>query len=357
MKIANRIVMTVTGLLLIGASALKAQQMLTEPIVSKGLWESWHFFLIAVPLEMALGIWLVSGLFRKAGWLFAVLSFGFFVGVTAYKAAVGELSCGCFGRVSVNPWITLLAIDIPLFILLLIFFPRGEKLLPPPWPHPFHCLAVAIPASLFLGALVPTLAFNKPPDRGETYLVINPGNWQINPNTKPDQVPIAVDPNIEPNLSATANGKQGPASIVEPNMPAQQTAAEPNEADLPDWQLMLNHVDIAEQLLSGVRIVLFYHYDCPDCAVAIPLYSEYSKQLAADEQIQFAFIKGPPFGPDDQDPVPADTTASVGKLDQSRDWIFESPLIFLLKDGQLVKWWLVEYPDFDQLLQTILTAE
>jgi hypothetical protein len=366
MKIANRIVMTVAGLLLIGASALKAQQMLTEPIVSKGLWESWVFFLIAVPLEMALGIWLVSGLFRKAAWLFAVLSFGFFVGVTAYKAAAGELSCGCFGKMSVNPWITLLTIDVPLFLLLLIFFPRGERLLPPPWPHPFHCLAVAIPASLFLGALVPTLAFNKPPDRSEKYVVIKPGNWQVNPKPKPNQVPVAIDPNIEPNLPAPvnepnlpvpANSKQGPAAIVEPNLPARQTAAEPNEADLPDWQLMLNHVDIAGQLQSGVRIVIFYHYDCPDCTVAIPLYSEYSEQLSADEHIRFAFIKGPPYGPDELDPVPSDTTALVGKLDQSRDWIFESPLIFLLKDGRLVKWWLVEYPDFDQLLQTILTAE
>ncbi len=340
--------MTIAGLLLIVASALKAHQMLTEPIVSKGLWESWHFFLIAVPLEMGLGIWLVSGLFRKAGWLLGVLSFGFFIGVTAYKAATGELSCGCFGKVSVNPWITLLTIDVPLFLLLLIFFPRGEKLLPPPWPHPFHCLAVAIPACLFLGALVPTLVFNKPPDRGETYVVIKPGNWQVNPKPKPNHVPIVVDPNIEPNLTVP---------IVEPNLPAHQTAAEPNEADLPDWQLMLNHVDIADQLRTGVKIVLFYHYDCPDCAVAIPLYNQYSKELASDEEIQFAFIKGPPYGPEDQDPVLADTTALVGKLDQSRDWIFESPLIFLLKDGRLVKWWLVEYPDFDRLLQIILTAE
>ena len=114
MKIANRIVTTVAGLLLIVASVLKAYQMLTVPIVSKGLWESWVFFLVAVPLEMALGIWLVSGLFRKAACLMGVLSFGFFVGVTAYKAATGELSCGCFGRIHVNPWITLLTIDVPL---------------------------------------------------------------------------------------------------------------------------------------------------------------------------------------------------------------------------------------------------
>jgi thiol-disulfide isomerase/thioredoxin len=288
---------------------------------------------------MGLGIWLISGLFRKAGWLVGVLSFGFFICVTAYKAATGELSCGCFGRIHVNPWITLFTIDVPLFLLLLIFFPRSEKLLPPPWPHPFHCLAVAIPASFLIGVLIPVLFFNKPPDRSDKYAYINPDKWQNNSDINPDRPPIAVNPGTEP------------------NRPVQQTTVEPNEVDLPDWQLMLSHVDIAEQLLTGVKVVLFYHYDCPDCAVAIPLYSEYSKELAGDQQIQFAFIKGPPYGLEELDPIPAETTALVGKLDQSRDWIFESPLIFLLKDGRLIKWWLVEYPDIDQLLQAVLTIE
>ncbi|MFA5785054.1 MAG: hypothetical protein WC962_09270, partial [Phycisphaerae bacterium] len=81
------------------------------------------------------------------------------------------------------------------------------------------------------------------------------------------------------------------------------------------------------------------------------------EQLAADDQIKFVFVEGPPYAPQGKDPVPADTTAMVGRLDESRQWIFESPLIFLLKNGQMVKWWLVEYPDFDQLLEAILTAE
>ena len=351
--------MTLAGLLLIVASVLKAHQMFTEPIVSKGLWESWVFFLIAVPLELGLGVWLVSGLFRKAGWLLGVLSFGFFVGVTAYKAITGELTCGCFGKINVNPWMTLLTIDVPLFVLLLIFFPRREKLLPPPWPHPFHCLAVAIPACLFIGALVPTLAFNKVPDvvvdktGREVIRVVRPDKWTV----KPTPVNTVQEPLAEPNLPVTVVEPNLPAAANDANISEQMAAAQPDANDIPEWKLMLNHVDIAKQLLTDVRIVMFYHYDCPDCAVAIPLYNQYSSDLAADEHIQFAFIKGPPYGPDDQDPVPGDTTALVGKLDESRDWIFESPLIFLLNDGELVKWWLVEYPDFDQLIQAILTVE
>lgn len=325
--------MTITGLLLIFAAVLKAHQILTEPVVSKGFWESWLFFVIQVPLELGLGIWLVSGLFRKAGWLLTVIAFAGFIVVTAYKAYTGQASCGCFGRVTVDPLITLFTMDVPVFFLLLIFRPKGEKLFPPPWPNPVHFVAVAIPTALILGVLIPTLAFNKPPDRTEKHIVIKPNNWKIEPNT------------ISPL----------PEETNEPNLPGKP--AEPNEADLPDWQLMLKHTDIVEQLTNDVRIILFYHYDCPDCAVAIPLYSQYSGQYAADEQIQFAFVKGPPYGADEEDPLPDDTTAIVGKLDLSRDWIFESPLTILLIDGQLKGVWQVEFPDMQQLLETILTAQ
>jgi len=174
MKKANIIVMTVTGLTLIVASLLKAHQVLTEPIISKGFWESWLFFVIQIPLELGLGIWLVSGLFRKAGWLIAVLAFGAFIVVTLHKGLIGAASCGCFGRVHVNPWITLCVVDIPLFLALLIFRPRGEKLLPPPWPSAKHFFGVAMPTCIVLAALVPTLIFNKPPAKTARYEVVDP---------------------------------------------------------------------------------------------------------------------------------------------------------------------------------------
>ena len=50
MKKANMVVMVVVGLVLIAATVLKIHQLLTEPIISKGFWESWEFFLIQIPL-------------------------------------------------------------------------------------------------------------------------------------------------------------------------------------------------------------------------------------------------------------------------------------------------------------------
>lgn len=344
--------MTVTGVILIVAAFLKAHQILTEPVISKGFWESWAFFVIQVPLELGLGIWLISGLFRKAGWLLATIAFAGFIGVTFYKSITGQASCGCFGRITVNPWYTLFLMDVPLFLLLLIFPPKGEKLLPPPWPRPAHFFAVAIPTAFILGALVPILIFNKPPDEGTDYIVIKPDKWSNTSTVRDTQYAIRNTQDAEPNQ---------PVQIVEPNS---QNAARSTQneistlppAELPQWKLMLEHVDIVDELNSGVVVVLFYHIDCPDCRESIPLYEQYSQQFASDDQIRFAFIKAPPYGDDSEDLVSPDTSAIVGTLDESRDWIFETPLIFLLRDGDLISFWQVEYPDLDTLLQTIITA-
>lgn len=351
MKTVNKIIMTLAGLLLIIASLLKVHQMLTEPIISKGFWESWTFFLITIPLEFGLGVWLVSGLFRKAAALAGAVAYGFFIGVTLYKAVTGQSSCGCFGTVHVNPWITLSAVDLPCFILLVIFRPTGQKLLPPPWPHPFHCLLVAIPACLIIGAMVPTMYFNKVP-----YKIVDPANWTAEPpknnNTQPDQNDVTIEPVKTNHTDANDIAAVNSPDIVIPDK------IQKNEENAPQWKQMINNTDIAEELNTDVKIVMFYHYDCPNCAKAIPLYDQYSRQLAADKTIQFAFVKGPPYGPDEKDPVPADTTALVGKLfDENNELIFESPLTILLSDGRLIKAWSVEYPNLDQLLSVILSIE
>jgi hypothetical protein len=127
MKSANKTIMAVVAAFFIVAAALKSKQILTEPILTKGFWESWLFLVIQIPLEFGLGIWLLCGLFRKVAWMLATLAFAGFVIITGYKAFSGDASCGCFGTVHMNPWITLLTIDIPLFILLLLFWPKGEN--------------------------------------------------------------------------------------------------------------------------------------------------------------------------------------------------------------------------------------
>lgn len=310
MRRANQIITVVTGLVLIVAAGLKIQQLLTEPIISKGFWESWEFFLIQIPLELGLGIWLVCGLFRKAAWMLAVLAFGLFIVVTWLKWRAGEASCGCFGRVEVNPWITLWVIDVPLFFGLLIFRPKGLKLLPPPWPKASHFFGVAIPTFIAFSVIIPVLVFNKPPDKTDKYEVVRPKEW------------IREEPPDEKRVSE-------------------------------EWS-MLKHIDIADSLRKNLVVVVFYSSECETCHKAIPLYDRMSRDMAGNEDsIRFAFIEVPPYSSEKDSIVPVDTPCLRGKLDPSVKWYIETPLVVVMQDGMVVKFWEGETPQLNEILDAV----
>jgi thiol-disulfide isomerase/thioredoxin len=305
MKIANQIVAVVAGLVLIVASVLKIHQLLTEPIISKGFWESWLFFVIQIPLEMGLGIWLVCGLFRKAAWMLAVLAFGLFIAVTLQKGLIGAESCGCFGTVEVNPWITLLVVDIPLFLGLVIFRPLRLKLLPPPWPKAAHFFGVAIPTFIAFGIIMPVLIFNKPPDKTDKYEVVRPSEW----------------------ISEARERKE--------------------------WS-MLKYIDVADSLRKNIVVVMLYSDECETCHEAIPLYDRFSRDMAGNEDsIRFALIEVPPYASGRDSIVPADTSCLCGRLDSSKKWYIQTPLVVLVVDGVAVKFWEGEAPQLDEILGLI----
>jgi thiol-disulfide isomerase/thioredoxin len=247
MQKANKIIMTIAGMLLITAGVLKAHQLMTQPINTEGFWESWLFFVIQIPLELGLGIWLVSGLFRKAGWLLATLAYGGFVVVTIIKGITGAASCGCFGTVTVNPWITLFVMDIPVFVLLIIFRPKGCKLLPPPWPSLWHFLGTALPTALLLPAVVLLLVTNKPPQKTDKYEVVDVNEWispsksKLSAPDKPEIPEVNVpEPNLttdEPNIFSSETNNTNSTAIPEPNEPVREPkpnvtnepTAEPNK--------------------------------------------------------------------------------------------------------------------------------
>ncbi|MEN8128112.1 MAG: hypothetical protein ABFR90_09955, partial [Planctomycetota bacterium] len=188
MKTANKIIMTLAGLLLIVAAGLKFYEMIdtcipswdvkTQAVITAaqkageqmpawkantlGFWESYESFLIQIPLEFALGVWLVSGLFRKGSWIVGTLAYFFFIFVTIGKWVTGAKSCGCFGPITVDPKITLFAMDIPIFLMMLIFRPKGYKLLPPPWPKVAYMLAVAIPVLAVMALAAPAIVTLQP---------------------------------------------------------------------------------------------------------------------------------------------------------------------------------------------------
>jgi len=126
MKSASNIVLKILGVLLIVAAVLKGHELLTVPVAGRSIWTSRGFLIVQIELELALGLWIVSGIAKRAVWWVVVGCFILFGGISLYKGLTGADSCGCFGRVPVNPWVTLLAIDFPALVVLLLYR-QGRK--------------------------------------------------------------------------------------------------------------------------------------------------------------------------------------------------------------------------------------
>jgi len=249
-----------------------------------------------------------------------LLCFSAFSAITLYKALTGADSCGCFGSVHINPWITLFTIDLPAVLALSIF--RPEFSLPPalsfpltlsflrkqesikdllkefltPLPSAPRFAMIAFLMIAILGVSAPILALNEPPQVTSRYEVLEPKTWL---------------------------GKELP---------------------------ILDHIDIAESLKKGTWLVLLYHYDCPDCAWAIPMYEQMARELEGNEDfLRIALIAVPPYG---HAPVSENSPCTLGRLAETKEWFVTTPAVALLTDGKVKSAWEEKAPDLDTILQS-----
>lgn len=323
---AHDVVLKALGGLLLVAAVLKGHELLTVPVANKDLW-SWRPFLICqVEFELALGMWLLSGVFKRLAWLASVLCFGLFCCMTLYKGLAGEASCGCFGVVKVNPWMTLLTIDLPSVIALSLFhphlslasrvsFPRNLSMAGRVGWRSLYCLIghdelmpsvsrfgiTAFLGLVVLGVTASLLVLNKPAMVTSTYEVLEPKTW------------AGREPSI------------------------------------------LKHISIAEQLSQGVWLLLFYHHDCPDCRKAIPRYARMADDLAGHEDLlRLALIEVPPYGPDS---TGAAMACVRGRLADVKQWFITTPTTVLLAEGRVKTTWEEAVPDFDAVLTQVTRVE
>jgi len=278
------------GILLLTAAILKGWQLMTEPVANADIWSNRAFLIFTVEFELALGIWLLSGLFRRAAWLITLACFMLFCGATLYKGLTGADSCGCFGKIHVNPWITLFAIDLPAIVLLAIFRPKLEIrqiLQIPHWlepiPNPAKLGFVFVLGFSVVAVSSPVLILNEPETVTSVYEVLEPETWI---------------------------GKELP---------------------------ILKHIDIADQVETGNWLVMLYHHDCPSCAEIIPKIEQMTSGLQGNINfLRIALIEIPPYGKIDKGNL-ADIRFPilVGKLDISKEWFVTTPAIFIVSDGNV----------------------
>jgi thiol-disulfide isomerase/thioredoxin len=297
---------------------LKGWQLLTEPLAGSSIWSCRAFLIFQVEFELAVGIWFLSGLFRKTAWLAAVCCFSLFSVVSFYKGITGAASCGCFGPVHLNPWITLFAIDLPAVIALWISRPKLSFGLTPtwaftagrgfikglvreftvPWPSTPRLTATICIGLATLCLTTPILALNEPAKITSTYEVLEPETWV---------------------------GKELP---------------------------ILEHTDIADSLKQGTWVVLFYHYDCPDCAKAIPTYEQMARELAGDKDfLRVAFIEVPPYRPE---PISEASPCILGRLADAKQWFITTPAVALLVDGEVTAAWEEKAPSLQDLMDQLI---
>ena len=318
MKKASNIVVKILGILLLIAAVLKGRQLLTEPVANSDIWSYRPLLILMIEFELALAIWLLSGLFKKAAWLAGLMCFSAFSAVTLYKAVTGAESCGCFGSVHVNPWITLFAIDLPAVTALSIFRPRLSftpalsflrkqesiknliKEFLTPLPSAPRFAMTAFLAIAILGISAPILAFNEPAMVTASYEVLEPKTWV---------------------------GKELP---------------------------ILEHIDIAESLTKGTWLVLLYHYDCPDCRASIEKCLELFYHLKTTyERINgaLAFINMPPYG---DIPVGNNSAFVLGKLGQNKEWFVTTPTVVLVVSSKVEAVWDKNRLDWDDIFKAYL---
>jgi hypothetical protein len=285
------------GLLLLTAAALKGWQLTTGPILAKGLLDSRPVLIAEVEFELLFGFWLLAGIAPRQTWRVALVCFSLFTCVSLYKGLTGHATCGCFGRVPVNPWITG-SLDLVIVAALLRWRPsvcassgeescretREEAIATETSRRGWRTIAVLV--ALLITGLPVAYAMASQRDAtlsefgdivGDSNVVIlNPGGWI---------------------------GKQLP---------------------------LIRFIDIDQDLARGHWMIVLYRHDCPRCQEAIDELPQIARQMGSP---RVAIIAMPPHGSSSPRLVCADMVSAHGVLRDPVEWFVETPLILSLEDG------------------------
>jgi len=298
MRTIDNIVMRLIAFLLMAAAILKGWQLLTEPAANRDIWSYRPLLVLSVEFELGLGIWLLSGLFKRPAWLVSLVCFSLFSLVTFYKGITGAQSCGCFGKLPVNPWVTLFLIDLPAVTALAMFKPKESDILS--YSSMRFLITIGCIGGIILAASAAILVLNKPAAVTSSYQVLEPDTWL---------------------------GKKLP---------------------------IFEAISIGDRLEKGNWVILFYHHDCPDCKKIIPEYERMTWNFLINKSpVQIAFIEVPPYGPTE---ISEDTTCVAGRLTNAREWFVSTPTVVLMVDGIVKTVWEKETPDLDTILGSLVQS-
>ncbi len=291
------------ALVLLVAAALKGHQLATSPVMGDGVFESRWVLIGIVEFELFFGLWLLANILPTWTHRALLLCFGVFAAVSLYKAVSGAASCGCFGRVEVNPWFTF-TLDVTAVLALLRWRPsRGGLSVRRPSREflsrvgyiAMVWFVLGAPAAIAMGTYEGTVL-------GGDGIIVGTDNLVVLEPEKWVGRPMPLLPFIQDAPSPFSPGQK----------------------------------PLRERLVEGEWIVVFYRHDCPKCQEELPKYEVLARRSVVDPDApRVALIEIPPYGKLHKQLLPADTACVFGRLNDGKDWFVETPVQLTVRDGEV----------------------
>jgi hypothetical protein len=270
---------------LLAAVALKTFYFMETETIAVGRFAiSPWLQIIAVQFELLLIFLFIAGISPLAVWRAAAALFAVFGIFSLARAVAGYDSCGCFGRVKVNPWWTF-ALDAGIVTMLLIN--RREFVERRP---------VLAGSRRFVAC-------------GVGCVLLSAVSLVVMARTAPASLSDGV-------------------STLENRRLVILEAVKWIGREFPLRDALTPPVDLS----AGNWTVLIYHHDCPKCQEVLPQYQRLVKEYGtSDESGHVLCLEVPPFG----ERVEYDGPARYARLSDDREWFVETPVEIQLTNGKV----------------------
>lgn len=238
-------------------------------------------FLVVFEIALAAGLLLASWP-PQTKWIPGTC-FAAFAAVALFRVLAGAESCGCFGRVKVSPWITLL-MDALLAAGLWVWPPGREPVLRLP-------RLGLMPRVGIVGVVVA--------------VALGLSLWRL-----PRPVVAVVDGEPTGLLQA------GSLTILEPGQWIGRGFP------------LVAEIDIGDRLRIGRWVAVLHQVHCSTCQEALPFYEAQARDAGGHG---VALIEMPPH----EGAESHDSHAVRGTLSAGREWFASTPVVLLLEDGMV----------------------